>query len=347
MTMVYTFNREKIMSKEPDEDLIDKLSPYPQSRYVYRWNNGRIGAIFPSSDGHVLDFREYELYDGPDNNLSYPSGLRPVKEGDEDFAECKELLASGIVAYYLHMRNKKNPKDIFADYLKYEKEVFQILCDADMRAWDPKYKKNFSYSEHFKQEKRRIKMSSRIFDFLGKGVVTEINNMAVNYLRFVKSQIKNYSYRELTRDEERDCFKKAVLRVMYLKNNQGDYIFRNPHWIAVYWYAVDFCLLTENVVFNDKGDLEGPENPDTAQYKAFKLYIKELQLDQESTARIPFRHDIDFSKSSYKPYRTSYPWAKEGLDGKALTLYNEMEGIYLKLNEEFRDIENDISHNLT
>lgn len=336
---------------KPDEDLIDKLSPYPQYRYVYRWNNGRIGAIFPTSDGQALNFREYELYDGPDDNTSYPKGLRPVKEGDEDCDECSEPIAFGIVAYYLHMRNKKNPKDIFADYLEDAKKVFKIFRDTEMRAWDPEYKKDFPYSEHYKREQRRIKMSFGIFDFLGKAEVTEINKMVVNYLRFVKSQITNDSYRQLTRDEEKVCFKNAVLRVMNLRNDQGDYLFRNTHWIAVYCYAVDYCFLIDDVdfgcFFNDDGVFEEPGAPATMQYKDFDRFIEELQLDQEATTRIPFKHDIDFSKPSYKLYRPPYPWPKDGLKGKSLTLYNELDYIYNKLIEEFRDIENEKCHVLT
>ena len=341
------------MSGEPDEDLIDKLSPSPQHRYVYRWFNGRIGAIFPTADGHILDFREYKLYDGPDDRLCYPAGLRPVKDGNEDSNECKELLAVGIVAYYLTMRNKKNPKDIFADYLKDAIQVHQILNDADMRAWDPRFKKDFSYSKHFKEEKRKIKISYAIFDFLRKEEIAEIKEMASNYLRYVKSLIKKISFRDLTPEEEKRCFEIALLRVMNMKNEHGDYIFyKNSHWIAVYRYAVDNLLLIDendfSYVYNDdKGEMEECGIPSTAQYKAFDNFIRELGFDQESTIRIPYGHDIDLSKNSYKHYNTSYPWPKEKLERKSLTLYNELENIYKKLNEEWRDKEAEINTNLT
>ena len=130
--MLYTWSRELLLSTEPDKDLIDKLSPNLRTRHVYRWNNGRVGAIFPNEVGDILDFREYELYDGPCDNLKYPEGLRPVKEGDEDSNECKELLAAGIVAYYLHMRMKKNPKDIFADYLKSDKGLVPVILNQPL-----------------------------------------------------------------------------------------------------------------------------------------------------------------------------------------------------------------------
>ena len=349
--MFYTWSREKLLCKEPDEDLIDKLSPNPQSRYIYRWNNGRIGAIFPSASGHILDFREYELYDGPDDELRYPKGLRPVKEGD-DSNECLELLAVGIVAYYLNMRSKKNPKDIFADYLEYEKNMFRILRDAEMRAWDPNYKKDFPYSEHYKREKIQIRISSHIFDFLGQSAAHELNEMAVNYLRYVKSKITNISCRNLTLDEEKECFKKAVLRVMWSKNEQGDFIFhKNKQWIAVYCFAVESYLLIDDVDFcdllNDEGVMEKTNVPTTKQKKAFDCLTQELQLDQESTVRIPFQHDIDLSIETYKRYSKPYPWPKDGLQRTGLTLYNELEVVYKKLNEEYHTVEEEINITLT
>ncbi len=349
--MTYTYSREKLLSAEPDEDLIDKLSPSPQCRYVYRWFNGRIGAIFPSAESHLLDFREYKLYDGPDDRICYPSGLRPAKEGDEDSNECCELLAVGIVAYYLCMRNKMNPKDIFADYLEDAIKLHQFYCDADMQAWNPKFKKNFSYSKHFKEEKRNIRISSRIFDFLRKKDITEIKYMTVNYLQFVKSRIKNVSFRNLTRDEEKYCFKTALLRVMNMKNEQGDYIFcKYSHWIAVYRNAVDNLFLIDDNDFgyetNDEGKEEVHGIPSTGQLKAFNSFIQELGLNQKSTIRIPYDHDIDLSKSSYKRYNTSYPWPKEQLERKGLALYNELTIIYNKLNEECRDVEEEKSISL-
>lgn len=350
--MLYTWSRELLLCTEPDKDLIDKLSPNLRTRHVYRWNNGRVGAIFPNEDGDILNFREYKLYDGPCDNHKYPEGLRPVKEGDEDSNECKELLAAGIVAYYLHMRMKKNPKDIFADYLEYHKTVFSTLQEGAMDAWNPNAQKDFSYSEHYKQEQTKIRISYRILDFLGQSEVAEIKTMTVNYLRFVKSQITHFNTRNLTREEEKTCFKKAVLRVMSAKNDQGEFIFhKNKQWIAVYSYAIDYCLLIDEVNFskllNDECILNSPNVPDTKQKNAFDRLTQELQLDQDSVVRIPFKHDIDFSIDSYKRYSAPYPWPNDGLKGIGFTFYKELQDVYIKLNEEYRAIEADINITLT
>lgn len=332
--MVYTYSREKLLSAEPDEDLIDKLSPTPQSRYIYRWNNGRVGAIFPSEDGHILDFREYKLYDGPDDTLNYPKGLRPVKDGDEGNDECKELLAAGIVAYYLYMRNKKDPKDIFTEYLDDAIKVFRILRDAEMRAWDPEYKKDFSYSEHFKREKHFIRVSSKIFDFLSKDDVNEIKIMTDNYMSFVKSKM-SFNEKEITWKDEKQCFKNAVLNVMKWKKRKGGYLFeKDTQWKAVYRFAVDIGILYED------GDLSSPKNADTTLYKVFENFVHELQLDVTSLSRMPFKYSYieNLKKDSYSRYNKNHSlWSKDGLEGnqKGLTLYKELDDVYKALEKEF------------
>lgn len=335
--MLYTYSREKLLSTEPDEDLIDKLSPTPQSRYIYRWNNGRVGAIFPGADGHLLDFREYKLYDGPDDPLGFPKGLRPVKEGDEENDECKELLAVGIVAYYLNMRNRKNPKDIFTDYLDDAIKVFQSLRDAEMRAWDPEYKKDFSYSEHIKNEKHYIRTSSRLFDFITETEVNEIKNMTDNYLEFVRSRM-SISEQDIiwpTWEETKQCFKAAVLRLMEWKKKKGGYLFeKNTQWKAVYRFAVD-----NEIMYDDDTPIIS-EDTDTVQYKIFADFARELQLDVSPPTRLPFNYSYieNMNKNSYARYNKHHSlWLEDKLkdNQKSLTLYKELDDVYKALEKEF------------
>ena len=335
--MVYTYSCEKILSTEPDKDLIDKLSPTPQSRYIYRWNNGRVGAIYPDEDGHILNFREYKLYDGPDDTLSYPKRIRPVIDGDENSKECKELLAVGIVAYYLIMRSHKDPKDIFTEYLDYDIKVFQILRDGEMRAWDPKYKKVFSYSDHLKREKHFIRASSNIFDFLSEEEVNEIKIMTYNYLEFVISKIPIDQLNIIwpNWEETKQCFKAAVLRLMEWKKKKGGYLFEKPtQWKAVYRFAVD------NGIMYDDDDPSSPEETDTAQYKIFADFAHELQFDVTPPFRMPFDYSYieNLKKKSYSSYNKDHSfWSKEGLEGnqKGLALYKELDDVYKALEKEF------------
>lgn len=335
--MVYTYSYEKILSTEPDEDLINKLSPTPQSRYIYRWNNGRVGAIFPEAEGHILNFREYKLYDGPDDTLSYPKGIRPVIDGDENNEECKELLAGGIVAYYLIMRSHKDPKDIFTEYLDENIKVFRILRNGEMRAWDPEYKKDFSYSDHIKREKILIRASSKILDFLSEEEVNEIEIMTINYLEFVRSRmpIDQQDIIWPNWEETKQCFKAAVLRLMEWKKKKGGYLFeKNTQWKAVYRFAVDIGIMY------DDDDPNFPENTETAQYKIFADFAHELKFDVTPPFRIPFGYNYieNLNKDSYSRYNKDHSfWSKDGLEGnqKGLALYKELDDVYKALEKEF------------
>lgn len=331
--MVYTFSPEKLQSTEPDEQLIDKLSPASNCRYIYRWNNGRVGAIFPDENGHLYSFSEYKLYDGKDDNLSFPPGLRPAKEGDEQNNECQELLASGIVAYYLFRRNKMDPKDIFADYLKEEKKSFDFLQSGKMNAWDKKNIMKFSYSQHFKHEKHFIRMSSRLFDFLGTDEVAELNDMTDNYLAYVKSFMPN-EVPIITWEMDKKWFKEAMLLLMEKKKSDGDYLFgKNTQWMAVYRWAID-----NGIMYEDGGE---PEDPDGAQYKIFEDFVHELQLDDATVTRLPFKRNYinAISKGNYARYREQYPWSKEGLENdKSFALYCDLDNAYVELENNFYNL---------
>lgn len=332
--MYYYFSPLKILSNEPDEDLIDKISSNAQSRKICRWNNGRVGAIFPDISGNILDFREYKLYDGPDDNLSYPKGIRPVKEGDEENNECKELLASGIVAYYLNTRKKKNPKDIFAEYLEEKKKLFFFLRDGEMQAWNPKYKSEFPYLEHIKEEKLYIKISSRIFDFLSNDDVDEIKGMINNYMNFVEYQMFSNT-KNLSWETEKMAFKYAVSYVMEIKRD-GAYLFKNnTQWIAVYRFAIDKGIMY------DVDDPKTPENFNEPQYAIFEKLVQELQLNENPSTRIPFTKNTinNLSKPTYNRYNKKYPWKGDDIkDSRSFLLYMEMENVYLALEKEYNSL---------
>ncbi len=334
--VVYTYCRENLLTNEPDNNLIDKMSPNKDCRFIYRWENGRVGAIVPDASGLLLDFREYEMCEDSYDNLKSPKGLRPVKGEEDDADGCKELVATGIIAYYLNMRNKKNPKDIFRDYLEDRREEFFLLRDTEMRAWNPHYKNKFSYSEHIKEENRRIIFSSRIFDFLSVVEVEEIKDMMDNYLAFVKSHIPLY-IKELTWEDEKESFKSAVLHVMERKKHDGEYLFNKPSlWMAVYRFAIDSSVMYE------LKDPKEPKDSSTPQYKIFDDFAHELHLDVNPPTRLPFtKNAINSinSNKSYVRYNTCYPWSKDGIkDPRSFLFYTEMEDVYGALMEDFNNL---------
>ena len=138
---------------------------------------------------------------------------------------------------------------------------------------------------------------------------------------------------ELTWDNEKECFKNAVLKVMELQNKDGDYIFEKPtQWIAVYRFAVDKGIMY------DIDDPNAPEDNSDPQYMIFENFAKELQLDVNPPIRLPFKKSaIDsINKKNYVRYNKRYPWSKEGIDNqRSLDLYKELVDVYRALEEVY------------
>jgi hypothetical protein len=143
-----------------------------------------------------------------------------------------------------------------------------------------------------------------------------------------------HAVREITWEEEKLCFKAAVLHVMEKKKEDGDYLFEKPtQWMAVYRFAIDIAIMYE------MNDPKEPEDKSTPQYAAFEKFAHELQLDVNPPARLPFtKNAIDSinSNKSYVRYNTSYPWSKDGInDTRSFTLYTEMEDVYQAVQEKY------------
>ena len=147
---------------------------------------------------------------------------------------------------------------------------------------------------------------------------------------------KPYRVKVLSWDDEKQCFKTAVLHVLGLKKKEGNYLFeKNTQWMAVYRYAVDSGIMYD---LNDKNE---PQDKSTPQYAVFENFAHELQLDDESQIRIPFKKDYikNLKKRSYIRYNKHYPWSKnELLDARSSALYTEMECVYLTLEETYNKL---------
>lgn len=148
--------------------------------------------------------------------------------------------------------------------------------------------------------------------------------------------------RALTWEEEKKCFRGAVLRIMELKNKKGDLIFfRNAHWKAVYRFVVDMGLNY------DIDDPNMPHDSSTLQCKEFDLLAKELQFDVNPPTRIPFTRNAikDINKDSYKRYNAPFiNWSLDGLkdiatgkilNPKGYTLYKELWVVYKTLEKAY------------
>ena len=142
--------------------------------------------------------------------------------------------------------------------------------------------------------------------------------------------------KDITWEEEKQCFKSAVLHVMEKKKHDGEYLFEKPtQWKAVYRFAVDIGI---------KYDVEDPKEPkdkSTPQYAVFEKLAKELQLDVNPPCRMPFTKNAinDITKEYYIRYNTPYPWSYEGItDARSLKLYTELDDVYQALQEKYNKL---------
>lgn len=148
-----------------------------------------------------------------------------------------------------------------------------------------------------------------------------------------KKEISSNTAKEFTWEEEKQCFKSAVLNVMEEKRKTGDYFFEKPtHWIAVYRVAVDCGVMY------DMEDPNEPQDKSKPQYDRFKKLAHELKLDVNPPTRIPFtKKSIDsIKKPNYVRYNAPYPWSKDELTlTKSINLYSELENIYKLLKVKY------------
>ncbi len=144
-------------------------------------------------------------------------------------------------------------------------------------------------------------------------------------------------FKEITWEDEKRCFKSAVLHVMEMKQDEdGEYIFnKNTQWIAVYRFAIDKGIMY------DVDDPRTPNDPNEPQYTIFEKFVHELQLNENPSTRIPFtKNAINcISKDNYIRYNEKYPWPTDGLnDPRSLLLYAELEGVYQELKKDYNKL---------
>lgn len=141
------------------------------------------------------------------------------------------------------------------------------------------------------------------------------------------------SVHEITWEDEKMCFKSAVLHVMEQKKRDGGYLFEKPtQWKAIYRFAVDIGIMY------DKDDPKEPQDKSTPQYAVFEKFAKELLLDNALVTRHPFTKSAinDINKENYARYNASYPWSQDKIsDIRSLELYTKLEDVYLALQEEY------------
>lgn len=143
------------------------------------------------------------------------------------------------------------------------------------------------------------------------------------------------SVRQITWEDEKQCFKNAVLLVMEKKKDCGGDLFeKNTQWKAVYRFAVDTGIMY------DMNDQNVPNDSDKP-YATFATIAHELQLDVNSSIRIPFKKAYieEMNKENYARYNERYPWPKDGIiNARSFALYIDLDNVYKALEEEYNNL---------
>ncbi len=143
------------------------------------------------------------------------------------------------------------------------------------------------------------------------------------------------SVRQITWEDEKQCFKNAVLLVMEKKKDCGGDLFeKNTQWKAVYRFAVDTGIMY------DMNDQNVPNDSDKP-YATFATFAHELQFDVNSSIRIPFKKAYieEMNKENYARYNERYPWPKDGIiNARSFALYIDLDNVYKALEEEYNNL---------
>lgn len=112
-------------------------------------------------------------------------------------------------------------------------------------------------------------------------------------------------------------------------------MFKKPtQWKAVYRFAVDIGIMYE---LNDQNVSNDSDKP----YATFATFAQELQLDVNSSIRIPFKKAYieEMKKDNYTRYNERYPWPKDGIKhASSFELYIDLDDVYKALEEEYNNL---------
>lgn len=312
---------------------------------VCKWANGLQGAIIDFNDVTDDVDEEGKSLIRPDDGRDFlqfvSSEIDLVRESEKiygltDLRNRCPLVASGIIARFVKINiTDRNYPAMFKAYYDMEKKFYVIENQRrDPFSFSRKLEEEFTNGAHLQIERKHIEFSTKnLLPFLKESHREVVKRMADAYIAFVKQSMP-VTDDGITWEEEKLCFKKAVLHVMELKKENGDYLFeKNTQWKAFYRFAVDSGIMYA------PGDMKEPEDSGTAQYKVFDDFAHELQLDVNPPTRLPFKRSYieEMNKDNYARYRKPHPWSKEGMTNniKSYLLFEKLDEVYKEIRDEF------------
>ncbi len=163
------------------KSLLDKISHDSQNSYITdKWMNQKTGEIIDIIGDGCYRFIDY-IIEGDVIRKRYIS--------QEEELNCP-IIATGVVGYWLHSRDKFSIKVLFESYYSLKMSQYEKEHENDDDAWNRDLKKEFALRYHIPTEKKAIHSSEAIFEFLTEEDVKKVRNITKNYLQFIRFKRK-------------------------------------------------------------------------------------------------------------------------------------------------------------
>lgn len=173
---------------EITSDLLGATQGSKKCYYIARWANEKVGEIVDLNGNNEYRFIEYDYIldvNGEDKHFH-------KKTKDEEEYSCP-IVVKGIVGYWLHKKDYEGTKAIFDGYYQLCLWEYKKTHETDFDAWKRDLQKEFVCYHHIPTEKKWIKESEALFEFITESDQKTVKRIMESYLEYANSKrIKLY-----------------------------------------------------------------------------------------------------------------------------------------------------------
>lgn len=163
------------------KSLLNKIPHSFHCSYITnKWMNGKVGEIVDIIGDGSYRFVDYVI----EGDV-----IRKFHISKEEELSCP-VIASGIVGYWLHNRDKFTIKPLFESYFSMKMSQYEKEHENDNDAWNRDLEKEFALHYHIPTEKKAIHSSEAIFEFLTEEDAQKIRNITKNCLKFIRFKLR-------------------------------------------------------------------------------------------------------------------------------------------------------------
>lgn len=141
-----------------------------------KWENGKNGAISDIDSNCILRFLETN------------SEQTHYKYNEQERKEKSEIVASGIVAWWLFYRRTEAVSDIFENYYQMRFKQYKDKREKEADSWKCNFEKEFLFNHCLTQEQTCVNTSQALFKYVSEEDGIQIQNVTNNYWEFVENK---------------------------------------------------------------------------------------------------------------------------------------------------------------